>query len=490
MGGAGEAEAVRGEMDSEAARGTMKPGVAGKVPVSRPGRSVQATRRFRRAGVRFALGAAAVVAVVAVMAAALPSSLPFGGRAPQVPIGRVAREPFVRRVPAQGYLRAVRSTQVSAPVAEGAFHVAWIAPDGSRVRAGQVVVRFDSTDADKQLAEALADLESARLKAGKESAQSLGEIEKLQRDAEVARVEARNATQFQKKDGMVFSRHDIITSDIDQTLAREREKHAEGAQRTRRQLARTDLDLLQIQIRKADLKIQRARTMLAALAAAAPRDGVLVLERDFKGDPLRIGDTVWSGQPLGEIPDLAEMQAEVYVLEADAGGLAPGKPATMTVESDTATSYDARIRRVDSLAKPRVRGSPVQYFAVTLALSRTDPRVMKPGQRVQAMLLLDARREALVVPRQSIFLRDGRTVVYRAGPGGGFQPVEVKVGPSGMGKSVIESGVAAGDLIALRDPTRAGEGAGPGAGEEKPGAGGGGPAAPGPAAAPGGSDEG
>jgi HlyD family secretion protein len=429
--------------------------------------------RLRRAGLRAALGAAAVVAV---MAAALPSSLPFGGGGPQVPLGRVAREPFVRRVPAQGYLRAVRSAMVSAPIARGAFHIAWIAPDGSRVRAGQVVIRFDSTDAEKQLGEALADLASARLKAEKEHAQSLGEIEKLQRDAEVARVEARNAMRFQKKDSMVFSRHDIITSDIDQTLALEREKHAEGAQRTRRELARTDLDLLQIQIRKADLKIEQARETLAALTVAAPRDGVLVLARDFKGDTIRIGDTVWSGEPLGELPELAEMEAEVYVLEADAGGLARDKPASVVVESDPATRYEARIRRVDSLAKPRVKGSPVQYFAVTLGLSRTDPRLMKPGQRVQATLVLDARREALVVPRQAIFQRDGKTVVYRAGRDGRFSAAEVKVGPSGMGKSVIESGLAAGDRIALRDPTRGGGAAGEGAGAR---AGQAGPAAPG-----------
>jgi len=148
------------------------------------------------------------------------------------------------------------------------------------------------------------------------------------------------------------------------------------------------------------------------------------------------------------------MQAEVYVLEADAGGLKPGRPATLTVESAFGVSYPARISRVDALAKPRVPGSPVQYFAVVLALDKTDPRVMKPGQRVQAVLRLDEKKGALLAPRQAVFDREGRTVVFRRKAGGGFDPVAVKLGPSTMGRVVVESGIKKGDVLAMRDPTR------------------------------------
>jgi HlyD family secretion protein len=125
----------------------------------------------------------------------------------------------------------------------------------------------------------------------------------------------------------------------------------------------------------------------------------------------------------------------------------------VTVESAPGVTWPAKIARVDALAKPRILGSPVQYFAVTLALDRTDPRVMKPGQRVQAKLFLEQRKGALLVPRQALFDREGRTVVYRRS-GKGFAPVEVKLGPSTLGRVVMESGVRAGDLLAMRDPTR------------------------------------
>jgi HlyD family secretion protein len=400
---------------------------------------------------RFALILAAVVILVAV-GAFLPLARPSGA---DVPVLRVDAQPFSRRVPAQGDLQAVRATPILAPSGvPGPFRIGWLAPDGSRVKKGEVVIRFDPSAIEKQLVEAEDDLHEARLKMEKEKISGLSELAKLEADAALARVELENARQFQKKDQTIFSRNDIIESDIDQQLAQQRERHAEASQRTQQKLSGTETALLQISIRQADAKIQQARAALQALAVTAPHDGVLILKRNWRGEPTRVGDNAWNGQPLAEIPDLSTMQAEVYVLEADAGGLKPGKPATVAVESDPGVTYPATIARVDSLAKPRIPGSPVQYFAVVLELPKTDPRVMKPGQRVQATLMLDERKSALLVPRQAIFDREGRTMVYRRKGGAGFDPVEVKLGPSTMGRVVVESGIAKGDVLALRDPTR------------------------------------
>ncbi|HEY2739527.1 MAG TPA: hypothetical protein VGK45_14055, partial [Thermoanaerobaculia bacterium] len=92
-------------------------------------------------------------------------------------------------------------------------------------------------------------------------------------------------------------------------------------------------------------------------------------------------------------------------------------------------------------------------FAVVLKLARTDPSVMKPGQRVRAVLDLDDRNNALAVPRQAIFEHEGKMVVYRR-KGAVFAPVEVTLGPSGAGRVVVETGIAPGDVLAMADPAR------------------------------------
>ena len=399
-----------------------------------------------------------LLAVVIALGAFLPRP---GATVGDVPVCRVARAPFVRRVPAQGNLRAVHATPVAVPLgASGPYRLGWLAPDGARVRAGDVVVRFDASDLTKQLNDAQADARSTGLKIDKQRVESQAEISNLDRTAALEREALESSSRFAKKDGTIYSRSEIIESQVDQQLAQEKEAHARGAAKTEQRLAGTELDLLAIERRKAELKIHTAEQALGSLEVRAPHDGVLVLKRDFRGDPVHVGDSVWNGQPLAEIPDLAAMEAEVYVLEADAGGLAPGKRAAVVLESQPDVVYPAVIQRVDSLAKPRLRGSPVQYFAVTLALARTDPQLMKPGQRVRALLSLDDRRDALAVPRQAVFEREGKMVVYRrgrqgrGGAGEGFAPVEVALGPANAGRVVVERGLSPGDTIALVDPTR------------------------------------
>lgn len=399
---------------------------------------------------------AAIAAITALAAIAFGAYLPLSGGRAGVPVERVEPRPFARRVQAEGELRAVRATQLSVPVGvPGPFRIGWLAEDGTQVREGDVVIRFDPAEVEKQLVEAADELESARLEARKQRSESLAEIRKLEQDLELARQQLDNARQFQKKDEMVFSRSEIVESEIDQELARGKEEHARGARGRRETLSRAGLDLLGIRMRQAEARILRARQSLSALAVTAPHDGVLVLKRGWRGETAKVGDQVWNNQVLAEIPDLSSMEAEVFVLEADAGGLAPGRQAAVVLESRPGAEHAARIARVEALAKPRFRGSPVQYFGVVLALDATDPRIMKPGQRVRATLHLDERASALTVPRQAVFEREGKMVVYRKGQGtGGLEPVAVTLGPGSAGRVVIESGLAPGDVVALADPNR------------------------------------
>jgi HlyD family secretion protein len=382
------------------------------------------------------------------------------GHARDVPVARAERGDIARRVQAEGNLKAVKATVLTAPIdAAGPLKIAWLAPDGSRVRTDEVVIRFDPTDAEKSLVDGEAERQAADNRIAGKRAEGEGTLRNLDRDAGMAALDLKYAREFQSKDPEIFSRTEIIESQLDESLATRRKENAEAVRGIRDKLTKVDLDLLAIERHKADLKIGQAKKGLTALEVRAPHDGILVFSQEGRGIA-KVGDTVWRGQPLAEIPRMDAMEAEVYVLEADAGGLAVGLPAEVTVESRADQSFKAKIVKVDALAKPRVSFVPVQYFGVTLEIERTDPAIMKPGQRVRATLLLDARTNAVSVPREAVLDRNGKKVVYRRS-GWGFEPVEVALGPAALGRVVIEKGLGAGDVVALRDPTRpAGETAG------------------------------
>ncbi len=374
-----------------------------------------------------------------------------------VPTYEIERRPFVHKVTAEGVLKAEKTTPLTVPTeVQRTVRLAWLAEDGSVVAEGDLVARFDATEMEEQLDKGEADLESARLSADKSRLEGGVKVTALETRRKVADLELGHAQRFQKTDADVFSRNEIVESEIDEALAVERKSHAAESRVTQQSLNRTDLDLLGIQERRARQTIDQAREGLSALEVRAPHAGILTLARNWRGEVPQVGAEMWRSQEIAEIPDLTTMEAEVFVLEADAGGLEAGKPATLVVEARPGEVFSATIRRVDAVAKPQFRGSPVQYFGVVLALEQAPAATMKPGQRVRATLILDEVESALVVPRQAVVQENGVTRVFVA-TSVGFEPRQVEIGASSLGLVVVTAGLDEGDRIALAPPSTGGE---------------------------------
>ena len=361
---------------------------------------------------------------------------------------------FARRVTAEGTLKAVKATPVGVPQnATSPMKVSWIADDGSMLAKGDVIVRFDEQEFVDLLLSGREDHSTANNKFEKADAESSATRTNLKRDAGLAQAQLEAAQRLKFDDAEIFSRYERIEAEVDQKLASSRKRHAEEVLGVRDNLARVERDLISIEDRRAGLKIKQAEEGLQALQVSAPHDGILVLIRNWRGDLPRVGDTMWRGQPIGEIPELSSMQAEVFVLEADAAGLAIDQKATLFLEADSRTQFKGKVKSVDKVARPRIPRQPVQYFGVTVELERTDRKMMKPGARVRATLEVENQANAFAIPRQALFEKEGKKLVYRKKKNA-FEPVEVTIGSSSAGRVVVTKGLANGDEIALEDPTK------------------------------------
>ena len=397
-----------------------------------------------------------LVLLVLLVSAAVPALRGWsrGGGVEDLPVFEVSRADLVRRIRAEGNLVAAKATPLGPPPgnARGPLRIAWLEQDGTRGGEGDVVIRFDPSEMELDLEEGRSEQATTDSRITQRTVRETSAIRNLERDSDLADMQLDYSREFQSKDRQIFSRVEIIESEIDEELANERKQHAEDARDIREDLAEVELDLLDIERRKADLKVQQAEEGLQELEVRAPHDGIFVLKEVWGRVP-EVGGIAWGGNTLAEIPELGEMEAEVFVLEADAGGLEVGLTAEVTVDAHPDRAFQAKVKKVDALAKRRFRRVPVQYFSVVLELERTDPEVMKPGQRVQAMLHLGQHDAVLAVPRQAIFEHENRNVAY-VRRSGGFEPVEVELGPATLGLVVVESGLEEGDLIALHDPNR------------------------------------
>src|SRR5206468_10501684 len=90
-----------------------------------------------------------------------------------------------------------------------------------------------------------------------------------------------------------------------------------------------------------------------------------------------------------------------------------------------------------------------------------DPR-MRPGLTAGVYINSDPRKNVLYVPRQALFLKDNKRVVYVRSGESNFNPHEVSIQDENESRAAVE-GLSAGTEIAMVDPTSLRKLANPGA---------------------------
>jgi hypothetical protein len=413
---------------------------------------------------------AAVLGAAGLVVAGLAASRAVRGS--DVVLHTVERGLLRNEILATGIVDAVRKTPISVPPdLTNAMRVSWLRAAGP-VSKGDVVLSFDPADMEKDALDSRSDSASASSKLDKARTEGSSKERGLDLDFSVTTDQLSRARDIAPEDTRIFSRNQIIEGQLDRGVLEQRLTATTEKKDATHKLTGVDMELAAIERRKAELKLKRAEKGLSAMRVVAPHDGILVFPMNWRGEVLNIGDSAWPGQTVAEIPDLSQLQARVFVLEGDAFGLAAGNRARIEVDGQPGLLYEAKVKRVDTLAKPRERGSPVKYFETWLDLPADAFKNVKPGQRVRATILLAELKDALWVPRGALYQKEGRRYVLKS-EGGGLREADVTVGASSLGRIQVLTGVAQGDRVALSDPRRSRPGSSPG-GDSTAGA----PAAP------------
>ena len=91
-------------------------------------------------------------------------------------------------------------------------------------------------------------------------------------------------------------------------------------------------------------------------------------------------------------------------------------------------------------------------FEVEIGVEGVDPR-LKPGMKGRVEIAVDEVKNALHVPLDAVFEKDGRTICHVM-TGSKAEERTVKIGRSSSDFAEILSGLSDGEKVALFDPTK------------------------------------
>ncbi len=386
--------------------------------------SITAGRRGLAAAVaRWKRGA--LVAMALVVGAALFFSLrgTAGDGSDRFVAEPLSRGKITAKVTATGTLSALVTVQVGSQISGRIREL--LADFNTPVKKGQVIARIDPSLFRAAVERAEANLVAAR-----------GNLEKAQADARDAqrKLERSRALDAER----VVSKADLDTAQAAADAAKGQVAAAQGA------------------VAQARAALNEAEVNLGYTTIVSPTDGV-VIERNVD-----VGQTVAASLQAPTLfliaQDLAKMQVDTSVPEADVGRLSQGMTATFTVDAYPGRHFTGVVRQIRNA--PETIDNVVTYDAV-LDVSNADLR-LKPGMTANVTFVVDERDDVLRLPNAALRFRPPRDVARSddltpTAPGlrnvwvlRGGKPVRVEVRTGitdGTFTEVVSGPIEAGDRV-------------------------------------------
>jgi HlyD family secretion protein len=245
-------------------------------------------------------------------------------------------------------------------------------------------------------------------------------------------------------------------AEAEASLTRESARQLEASASYRLEQKRSAIAAAESRITEAAAKLALAKQQLARTEVRADVPGIVVYKDVFFGSEQRkpqVGDQVWANQPLLILPDISKMVVETRVRETDIHKVEKNQNVTVRVQAYPDLKLTGKVTLVGTLAQEEKERRGVKFFGVTIQINESEPR-LRPGMTAAIEIQVERRAQALRVPLEAVFERDGRHLCYVA-TRRGLVAREVVLGPSNRDFVVIEKGLRKGDRVALRDPAAA-----------------------------------
>jgi biotin carboxyl carrier protein len=375
--------------------------------------------------------------------------------AESLPTAQVRKGEFLVTVRCRGELKARTTVQITAPLNVPELRIVWQAPAGSQVAVGDAVVKFDPSSTKQQLQEKEAALRQAE--AALNQAEAEGRLQ-LEQD----KIELADATHAVERAKIEVSKAEIVSrlqgeeSRVDLGLATQKLAVQQAKLEFNSASAEARVSTLKRQRQKAEDEVELAKARLGRMEVKAPIAGMVNYLQNFSqgwlnAKPFKVGDQVWPGSVLAEIPDLATLEIEGKIEEIDRGQMTVGQDVLVRVDSLPESAFPAKIIQLSPLTEMGWEWPPSRSFRGYARLANIDAR-LRPGMNGRMDVVLKKLPAALSVPAKALFTVDGKPVVY-VPRGAAHEAVAVEVEARNPDEIAIK-GLKEGDSVALSQPER------------------------------------
>jgi HlyD family secretion protein len=232
---------------------------------------------------------------------------------------------------------------------------------------------------------------------------------------------------------------------------------------THKASGQADIYLAQEKANKAKLAMDQAQGNLDKMRVTAPMDGLISIQKNmnamggivFTGSMMpdfHEGDQAQAGSAIAQVVDPAGLDLTSKIGEQDRSIVQPGQSVDVVFDAVPGRVFHGTVKSVGGAS---VRGfffsdNTNSTFEVVIQLTDADAR-LRSGFTAQVVFNGSAKTNVLYLPREAIFVKDGKRIVY-VKKGNGYEQREVKIASENESRAAVD-GLDQGSVVALVDPT-------------------------------------
>lgn len=195
---------------------------------------------------------------------------------------------------------------------------------------------------------------------------------------------------------------------------------------------------------------ERMLDILKQFTVYAPKPGMIIYRRDWRGRKTETGSTVNSwDNVVAMLPDLSKMISKTYVNEIDISKVRAGQPVKITIDAFPDREYQASVTEVANIGEQRP-GSDAKVFEVIIDVNESDT-IMRPAMTTKNMIVTAQIDSVLFIPIEALHSNDTLSYVFKEI---GMRTVKKQVlpGQANNNEIIILNGLNKGDEVYLSIP--------------------------------------
>ncbi|NIQ00336.1 MAG: efflux RND transporter periplasmic adaptor subunit, partial [Nitrospinaceae bacterium] len=294
--------------------------------------------------------------------------------------------------------------------------------EGDSVQKGDLLLRLDKSDEQRNVAKAKADLGSSIAKLEKAKTALLLQKTKYQTDLQKARsavqaaeanfreAEAKRKRQqdlFEKK---FVSREALDTAETAYQVTREELIQARAQLQAARDqvhditMKQNEIDLAEAEVQRMQIAVEEAMERLEETDIYAPITGVIIQKMVEEGQIIASGiSNVSGGTPLATLADLSRLFIIADIDETDIGKVEEKLPVRITADAYPGKTFEGRVARI--APKGEVESS-ITIFKVKIEILGQGKSILKPMMTANVNIIAEQVNPAIYLPREAVRKND------------------------------------------------------------------------------------